>query len=310
MGKKLKVHLGVKSDPIENRFSFDWLFNLLNNLDIRYLQIGSFFELLVLDDGYFEKLREKAQEKNIIIKSLFTAHREIGGFFRKDKYLESAARKIFERYIHIGSILGVDYVGSGGGSVLRDMLYYKEKGINCFLTHMKELMKIGKSKNLKGLSIEIMSCAAEPPATPKEIDYITESLNEYHFAHKESTVPVYLLGDISHGYVNKHEQIIYSNYEIFEHAIPHMVEFHIKNTDKIYNETFGFTPEELKKGTIDLLMLKKLIYDNKDIWPKNEIFGYFEIPGPKIGRDYSDYKLEYMLAESLKKLKKVFVESK
>lgn len=308
MGGKLKVHLGVKSDPIENRFSFDWLFNLLKNHGIRYLQIGGFFELLVLEDDYFEDLRRKALEKNIVIKSLFTTHRVIGGFFRNNKFFERAARKIYERYIHVGSLLGVDYVGSGGGAVFRDRLYYKEKGIECFLKHMKELMEIGKRKKIRGLSIEIMSCTAEPPATPEEIDYMMGILNEYHLAHRENTVPVHLLGDISHGYVNKEERVLYTNFEIFEYAIPYMIEFHIKNTDRVYNETFGFTPEEMSRGIIDLFSFRKLIFNNEHRWPENEVFGYLEIPGPKLGRDYSDYKLEYMLTESLKMLKKAFLE--
>ena len=36
------------------------------------------------------------------------------------------------------------------------------------------------------------------------------------------------------------------------------------------------------------------------------IIGYFEINGPKTGRDYSDYRLEEMLRESLRYLRDTF----
>jgi hypothetical protein len=34
-------------------------------------------------------------------------------------------------------------------------------------------------------------------------------------------------------------------------------------------------------------------------WPVREVVGYLEIGGPKLGRDYSDYKLERQLEESI-----------
>ena len=34
-------------------------------------------------------------------------------------------------------------------------------------------------------------------------------------------------------------------------------------------------------------------------WPVSEVVGYLEIGGPKLGRDYSDYRLEKQLGESL-----------
>ncbi len=37
----MTLHLGVKSDPIENRYTFEWLFDLMRGLGVHYLQMGS-----------------------------------------------------------------------------------------------------------------------------------------------------------------------------------------------------------------------------------------------------------------------------
>jgi len=302
----MKLQLGIKSDPVENRYSLEWLFSLMRKLEIKYLQLGGFFELPLLEDSFFYDLRHKADKQGIVIKSLFTAHREMGGFFNGNKYMEKAARIIYERYIQAASIMGADYAGTSAGPVFRDKMEYKQKGIQRYFSHMKELMHLAKEKGLKGLSIEVMSSSNEFPTFPEEIDYFMEYLGSYHRANRESTVPVYLLGDISHGYADKDGKIIYSNIQLFQHAIPYMCEFHFKNTDSIFNQTFGFTREELSRGIIDLSIIKKIIYQNSEKWPVNEVTGYLEHPGPKLGRDYSDIRLEQMLAESMHTLKKYF----
>ena len=43
-----------------------------------------------------------------------------------------------------------------------------------------------------------------------------------------------------------------------------------------------------------------------EVIPVREIVGYLEIGGPKTGRDYSDWKLEGALRESLRYLSEVF----
>ena len=85
-----------------------------------------------------------------------------------------------------------------------------------------------------------------------------------------------------------------------------MAEFHIKNTDRMFNSTFGFTHEELKRGIVDLQRLRDMIYAHAGSWPVEHVTGYLEIGGPKLGRDYSDCRLEPMLVESLEKLKEAF----
>ncbi len=280
----------------------------MNKLDIHYLQLGSFFELYSLEDSFFLELKDQAKERQIKIKSCFTAHRELGGFFTGNSYLEKAARLNYERFIRVASLLEADYMGSNPGSVYRDRIEAKEAGIECYLKHMKELMVMAKKRGLKGLTIEPMSCLAEPPALPEEIDYMIHTLNKWHLQHPDTTVPVYICGDISHGVVDREKKAVHNNLALFEYEIPHMVEFHLKNTDAIFNTSFGFSKEELAQGIIDLSKLKEIIDRNNHRWSVDEVVGYLEIGGPKLGRDYSDFTLEKMLTDSLYTIKEVFSE--
>jgi ribulose-phosphate 3-epimerase len=238
---------------------------------------------------------------------MFTAHRELGGFFYGDKHMERAARKNYERFLHVASLLGVDYCGSNPGAVYRDKLHLKESGTACFLRHLKELTHLACEKGLKGLTIEPMSCAAEPPTFPEEIDEMLGSLKEYCDQNRD-TVPVYLCGDISHGYADVNCNIVYSNQFLFEHGMKYMAEFHFKNTDRIYNSTFGFSPEEQTKGIVNLRDLKRTISEREGEFPVSDVVGYLEISGPKTGRDYSDATLAKILRTSLRVLKETFAQ--
>jgi ribulose-phosphate 3-epimerase len=300
----MNFYLGIKSDPIEYRYTFAWLFELLDELDIRYMQLGSFFELYTVEDDFFLGLKEQAESKGIRIKSCFTSHRELGGFLSGSRPLIKAARQNYERYIQVASLLDADYIGSSMGSVFRDRMEFKLQGIDIYLSHMKELMHLAREKRLKGLTMELMSCTAEPPSTPEEIDYVFGELETYHREHKESTVPVYLCGDISHGLADRNGKVVHSNMELFEYSIPRMAEFHFKNTDELFNSTFGFSKEEQARGIVDLGEVMDTVWKNENRWPVEEVVGYYETLGPKLGRDYSDYLLRDELEASLKELKR------
>ncbi len=88
----------------------------------------------------------------------------------------------------------------------------------------------------------ISAACTEPVAvslvriTPEEIkarctaiDQMAAVLNTYHRKH---------LGDPSRGVTDSEKCIIHDHEALFEHWIPVMAEFHLKNTDAIYNETF------------------------------------------------------------------------
>ena len=300
------LNLGIKTDPIEYRYSYQWLFHIMNSHNIRHMQLGSFFEMYSVGDEYFHELRELAARKSILIKSCFTAHRELGGFFSGNPYLIEAARKNWERFIHIASLLGADYAGSNAGTVYRDRMDTKEAGIKCYLSHMKDLMFLAKDRNLKGLTLEPMSCKAEPPSLPEEIDIILETLTRHHRKNIRSTVPFYICADIGHGIADSCGNILHSNVEIFKHGIPYMIEFHVKNTDRLFSSTFGFSGNERTRGIVDLEEIRKLLLESADGLPGEEVTAYLELEGPKLGREYSDIKLREMIDGSIKWIKSIF----
>jgi len=302
----MNFHLGIKTDPIETRYSFPWLFDLLAEEGIRYVQVGSFFELYNLEPGWFEQLKAEAKQRNLVLKSLFTSHRELGGFFYGDPYLERAAKIGCERFLQAAAHLGVDYAGWNPGAIYRDRPESKPAGLACFHRHLHKFMHDAHTLGLKAITLEPMSCLSEPPSTPDEIRTMMETAADYHRQNAGSTVPVYLCGDISHGVADAGGNVIHGNIELFEFSIPWMVEFHFKNTDKIFNSTFGFNPEEKKKGIVDLGEIRKVVARNAEHWPVKDVVGYLEIGGPKIGRDYSDPQLGPQLRASLQAIKEVF----
>jgi sugar phosphate isomerase/epimerase len=302
----LKLSLGLKSDPIEHRYSFEWLFELMNGLGLRYVQLGSFPELYSLEDGFFLSLKERAEKRGILIKSCFTSHRELGGFFSGDAYLERSARRNYERYIRIASLLGADSVGSNPGSVYRDRMELKGRGIECYLRHLRQLMALARKQGLSFLALEPMSCLAEPPALPEETDTLLAALNDHHRSRPRSTVPVYLCGDIGHGVVDRHGRVLHDNWSLFERQIPFMAEFHLKNTDALYQAAFGFSAREIPGGIVDLERLRAMIDRNAGRFPLDRLIGYLEIGGPKLGREYSDFLLRDQIVESVDNIRRIF----
>ena len=292
------LSLGVKSDPITYRYTFEWLFDLMRNNHVENMQLGSFFELYQLDDSFFLELRKKAESRGIQIKSCFTAHRELGGFMTNDPRFAAIARHNYERLIEVAALLGSAYCGSNAGAVYRDRLDGKKQGIETFLQNMRELMILAAEQGLKGLTIEPMSCEAEPPSSSSEIVSMMTSLEEYRKTNSP-TVPVYLCGDISHGLADDQHRVVEDNKSLFLTGIPWMAEFHFKNTDSVYGSTFGFDPEERRRGIIDLEEIVQMVYQNADRWPVSSVVGYLELPGPKLGRDYSDHHLGVMLESSI-----------
>ena len=302
----MQLELGIKSDPIETRYSFEWLFALLEELGVRNLQLGSFPEMFTLEDGWFLELREKAARRGVRIRSCFTTHRDLGGFFLDDPYRQRATRRMLERFIRIGALVGAEWVGGNPGCVLRDRMDSKQGGIARYLDQMKELMGLARREGLKWLALEPMSCLAEPPTLPEETERMLGELEAHHRADPEGTVPVYCCSDIGHGYADEERRVVHDNWSLFERQIPHMGAFHIKNTDRHFDATFGFSAEERRRGIVDLERLRGLLERHAGRFPVRPLVGYYETGGPKVGRDYSDRNLERDLRESLAGIQAVF----
>jgi len=303
----VNLFLGVKSDPIESRYSFEWLFDLMIGCGVHRLQMGSSSPVYFAGDDYFRGLRHAAEKKGIRITSMFSSHRDLG-FAHRDPLLDDSTRRGWERMIHVCSLVGAESVGSNACLVMRDQPETREPGLRAFSRHMKELLVIARNKGLNALTIEPMSSRYELPSTPEEVRGMCEELDAYHAGHPSTTVPLRLCGDISHGIADADGRVLHDNWSLFEMQIPWMREFHFKNTDAIFNATFGFGPEERSRGIIDLPRLKRLLCTNAGRFPGAEVTGYLEIAGPKIGREYADRHLERMLVESLQALNAVFTD--
>ncbi len=68
------LHLGIKTGSIEYRYSWDWLFRILAEEDIRYVQIGTFFEIYQLRilrwSHYVKKLKDTVFKSPAYLRSI------------------------------------------------------------------------------------------------------------------------------------------------------------------------------------------------------------------------------------------------
>ena len=305
MPKKLELRLGVKTDPVQYRYSYPWLFRFLAGQGVAFVQLGTFFELYQLPDSWFIQLRAHAHDHGIRISSVFTAHRELGGFFYGSPEFETVVRNNFKRLIEVGALVGADCVGSSAGAVLRDQFHLKDRGISRYLAHMKDMMAYAHACGLEALTIEPMSCRAEPPTTPDEIRAIAGELENHHRAHP-GTVPVRYCTDIAHGYADARGNVVHTHMELLEATLPWLQELHLKNTDAIFQSTFGFNEAERARGIVQVPDVVRLLEEKADVIPVDTLIGYLEIGGPKLGRDYSDKDLETQLRQSLAYVKETF----
>jgi ribulose-phosphate 3-epimerase len=279
----------------------------MSETGVTSLQLGSFFEMYQLPDEWFIRLRKQAEDHGISIDSCFTAHRELGGFFREDPEWLPVARKNYERYIEIAALLGAPAIGSNPGALPRDLMGLKPQGLRCYIEHMKQLMHYAHDRGIEWLTIEPMSCLAEPPTLPQEIFDMTEELAAYQQS-TPGTAQIGYCSDISHGYFNQDKSVCINHIDLFKASLPWLYEVHLKNTDALYGSTFGFEPKNVEKGIVDLAEIRKLIDDNSDLIPVETLHCYLEIGGPKLGRDYSDHELDYQLRASLEYIKEHFMQ--
>lgn len=303
----LSLQLGVKTDPIEYRYSYDWLFRILADEGVPHVQLGTFFEIYQLPDDFFLDLRGRAETYGLTLSSVFTAHRELGGFFMADPAWQQVARRNFERLIEIGGLLGAPSVGSNPGAVWRDQMAEKPDGIRCYLGHMKELMAHAHDCGVATLTIEPMSCLAEPPTLPGEMRDMAEELLAYHREYAETTASIGCCTDVAHGYADENGVVRCDNYELLEASLPYLHEIHLKNTDAKFDKTFGFSEEECARGIVDVIQVRDFLLARADSIPVRPLIGYLEMGGPKLGRDYSDRLLEDSLRASLRYLRETWV---
>jgi sugar phosphate isomerase/epimerase len=302
----MKVNVGVKTDPIESRYSYEWLFDLLRAFGVHRVQLGTTYSVYQAEDGYFRQLRKSAEKRGVRISSVFAAHRDFIGFASGDRYLEEASMKGWRRLIEVAALCGADSAGANGFFVMRDQPHTRERGIATFHERMKELLPLARKAGLSAITVEPMSSIYEWPATPAELIGMFDALAPFLAENRSTAAPLLLCADISHGIADAERRVVHDNWSLFEMEIPWMWEFHFKNTDTAFDRTFGFSAEERARGIVDLSRLKKLIAENASRFPAKEITGYFETSGPKTGREYSDPHLGAQLEKSLAALTAAF----
>ncbi len=167
-------------------------------------------------------------------------------------------------------------------------------------------MHFAHERGVPWLTIEPMSCLAEPPTVPEEIRQMADELADWHAAHPDTTAQVGYCTDIAHGYADEQGTICHDHLELLEATLPHLYELHLKNTDERYSSTFGFSAADRQRGIVQIEPVRELLLDRAASLPVHEVVGYLEIGGPKLGRDYSDQGLAQQLRESLAYLKEVW----
>lgn len=302
----LKLPVGLKTDSVQYRYSYQWLFRLLAEEGIQHAQLGSFFEMYWLPDDYFVNLRREAGQFGVRISTVFTTHRELNGWFRPEPGWEAVSFRAYQRMIEVGALLGADAVGGNPGAVLRDQMATKPDGIRRYVAAMKKLMGYAHERGVSALLIEPMSCLAEPPTLPDEIAAICAELAAHHAAHPASTSPAGYCVDIAHGYLDEAGGLGYDHVALFRATLPYLRTVHLKNTDARFDSTFGFSAAERQRGIVQVETFRDILLENADVLPVREVVGYLEVAGPKLGRDYSDCKLEGLLRESLRHIRETF----
>ncbi len=302
MPEKLTLHLGVKTDPVEYRYSYDWLFRLMAEEGVFHAQLGSFFEMYQLPDEWFTRLRRTAASFGVSISSVFTTHRELGGVFRDEPGWQEASLRSFRRMIEIAALLGASGAGGNPGSVLRDRMESKAEGLRRYVEAVKGLLAYAGALGVPFVLAEPMSALAEPPTLPAEIRDLGEELAGCT-ASREGSARFGYCVDVAHGYADERGAVGYDNLQLFEATFPWLQCIHLKNTDARFDATFGFSEAERSRGIVDVPQVRRLLLDNAHLLPVDEVVGYLEIGGPKLGRDYSDVRLEAGLRESLRYLR-------
>jgi ribulose-phosphate 3-epimerase len=279
--------------------------------DIHYVQLGTFFELYHLPDEYFADLRRLAEAYDVRIASMFTTHRELGGILRDEHPAwEGVARRNYERLIEVAALLGAQHVGSNMGALVRDRMGFKQEGMRRHVSHMKELLGYAYQQGVACLTMEPMSCLAEPPTLPDEIGGVAEELLAHHNRHPNQTAAFGYCVDVAHGYVDRDFNLVWDNYQLLEATLPYVREVHLKNTDAHFDVVFGFSASERERGIVQVEAVRDYLIQNAGLIPVRELIGYLELGGPKRGRDYADAELEEQLRVSLRYLRETFRNSR
>lgn len=155
----------------------------------------------------------------------------------------------------------------------------KSDGIRCYLNHMKELMVHARHCGVTTLTLEPMSCLAEPPTLPDEMRRMAEELLAHHRENPETTASVGYCTDVAHGYADENGVVRYDNFQLLEANLPYLQEIHLKNTDAKFDKTFGFSEEERARGIVNVAEVRDFLLARAEIIPVRSLTGCSYVPG-------------------------------
>jgi ribulose-phosphate 3-epimerase len=171
---------------------------------------------------------------------------------------------------------------------------------------MRELLRYAAKLGVPYVTAEPMSALAEPPTVPDEIRAMGQEMRAFVAANPGRTADFGYCVDVAHGYADVDRRVRWNHLQLFEATFPWLQCIHLKNTDAHYDATFGFTEADRARGIIDIPAARDLLLRNAHLLPVREVVGYLEVGGPKLGRDYSDPRLEASLRASLRYLRETW----
>ncbi|HDP34937.1 MAG TPA: ribulose-phosphate 3-epimerase, partial [Candidatus Hydrogenedentes bacterium] len=137
------------------------------------------------------------------------------------------------------------------------------------------------------------------------ICYFADTLDVYH-RNTPETAGVGVCLDTSHGYADEDGIIRVKPEQMLEASLPWLAELHLKNTDDMYCSTFGFSEMEQVRGIVNLADVRDALRLHSEKLSRSHLVAYLEVAGPKLGRDYTDRRLEEEIEASILHLKSVF----
>ena len=303
----MTVHVGVKSDPIENRYSFDWLFGLMAEQHVGWLQLGSSFPFFHAEAEWFRDLSRRAERRGIRIESTYSSYREMTGFFAADPHLEAASRFAWERLIQVAVVGGRLFrgielrlgaprpprrEGARPRAVLpppEGALAHREGRRPLGAVHRAHVVALRAAIDPRGDGPGDPGNGRVPRGRSPPARCPSSSAPTSPTASRTATGGWWSTTGACSRRASRTRASSTSRTPTTGSTGPS-----------------GSPRRSARRGIVDLERFRALIDANADRFPVQELVGYLELPGPKTGRDYTDNLLGSALGESLAALKAVF----
>ena len=285
----ITLELGVRIDPTEDLYSYEWILQLMQEEEIRCAQLASFFGLYQLTDASVLELKARAEHFGVSFTSISAVHRELCGLFRPEKEYQRIATGIFERLVDIGALLEANSVGINVPMVPRhgDTRQEQQDGFRVRLGRLKDLVHRAQERGIDTLTVEHTTLdqrIAEELDADGTCTQIEAATIRYSFDTRSMATD-----------------------RMLTHVVPQLHELHLRNTDLNLLGTFGFSERDRTVGIVDIPKLRQLLVSQPGGPHQRWITGYAEVAGPKPGGSHLDKTIQRANRESLRYLRETFV---